>query len=54
MIITVKINNVEITVNEDIINDRSTTLKYPDQNKLIQETIIVIAEQVAKLQKLDV
>lgn len=52
MKITVKIDNVEIIVDENLFTDRATTLKYSDQNKLIQETIVVIAEQVAKLQGL--
>jgi hypothetical protein len=51
MKITVKINNVEISIDEDIKGDRASTLRYSDQSKLVQETIVVIAEQCLKLQQ---
>lgn len=51
MKITVKINNVEITVDEQGQNDRTATIRYSDQNKQIQETIKVMAEECLKLQK---
>ena len=51
MKITVKINNVEITVDEQCQNDRTATIRYSDQNKQIQETIKVMAEECLKLQK---
>ena len=51
MKITVKINNVEITVDEQGQNDITATIRYSDQNKQIQETIKVMAEECLKLQK---
>ncbi len=51
MRITIKINNVEITVDEQGQNDRTATLRYPDQNKQVQETIKVMTEQCLKLLK---
>lgn len=51
MKITVKINSVEITVDEQGQHDRTATIRYSDQNTQIQETIKVMAEQCIKLQK---
>ena len=53
MIITVKIDNVEISIEENSKdNDRFATLRYSDQNKQVQETIKVIADECVKLRKL--
>lgn len=52
MKITVKINNVEITVEEHEGNaERTATMRYSDQNEQIQDTIRVMAEECLKLQK---
>lgn len=51
MKITIKINNVEITVDEQCQDDRAAVIRYSDQNKHIQETIKVMAEECIKLQK---
>lgn len=52
MKITVKHKDTEIIVseNENDIKDRVSSMRWSDQNKQIQETIIVICEQVIKLQ----
>jgi len=53
MIITVKIDNVEISIKENSMDsDRYATMRYNDQNKQIQDTIKVIAEECVKLRKL--
>ena len=52
MKITVKHKDTEIIVseNENDTKDRVSSMRWNDQNKQIQETIIVICEQVIKLQ----
>lgn len=50
MKITVKVKDVEITVDEQGQNDRTVTMKYTDQNKQIQETLKVMAQEALKLQ----
>lgn len=52
MKITVKHKDTEIIVseNENDTKDRVASMRWSDQNKQIQETIIVICEQVIKLQ----
>ena len=52
MKITVKINNVEITVDEQGQNERTATMRYEDQNKQIQETIKVMVGECIKLQNI--
>ena len=53
MIIKVKIDNVEISIEENSKdNDMFATLRYSDQNKQVQETIKVIADECVKLRKL--
>jgi hypothetical protein len=51
MKITVKHKDTEIIVseNENDTKDRVTSMRWGDQNKQIQETIIVMTEQVKKL-----
>ena len=51
MKITVKHKDTEIIVceNENDTKDRVVSMRWKDQNKQIQETIIVMAEQVQKL-----
>ena len=51
MKITVKHKDTEIIVceNENDTKDRVVSMRWSDQNKQIQETIIVMAEQVQKL-----
>jgi hypothetical protein len=51
MKITVKHKDTEIIVseNENDTKDRVTSMRWSDQNKQIQETIIVMTEQVKKL-----
>jgi hypothetical protein len=52
MKITVKHKDTEIIVseNKNDAKDRVASMKWSDQNKQIQDTIIVICEQVVKLQ----
>lgn len=52
MKIIVKHKDTEIIVseNENDHKDRVASMRWSDQNKLIQETITVICEQVIKLQ----
>ena len=51
MKITVKHKDTEIIVseNENDTKDKITSIRWGDQNKHIQETIIVMTEQVKKL-----
>ena len=51
MKITVKHKDTEIIVceNENYTKDRVASMRWSDQNKQIQETIIVMTEQVKKL-----
>ncbi len=51
MKITVKHKDTEIIVceNENDTKDRVSSMRWSDQNKQIQETIIVMTEQVKKL-----
>jgi hypothetical protein len=51
MKITVKHKDTEIIVceNQNATKDIFASMKWGDQNKQIQETIIVMAEQVKKL-----
>lgn len=49
MKITVEHQGTKIIVDESGQNDRTATIQFGDQNKRIQETIIVMAEQVKKL-----
>jgi len=51
MKIIVKHKDTEIIVceNENDTKDRVVSMRWSDQNKQIQETIIVMAEQVKKL-----
>ena len=51
MKITVKHKDTEIIVceNENYTKDGVVSMRWSDQNKQIQETIIVMAEQVKKL-----
>ena len=51
MKITVKHKDTEIIVseNENDTEDRVVSMRWGDQNKQIQETIIVMTEQVKKL-----
>lgn len=52
MIIKVRIDNVEISVEENHRNeDKHITLRWSDQAKLVQETIKVISEQCVKLRE---
>lgn len=50
MKITVKIDNVEITVDEGNTN-RTVTMQCAEQNKQVQETIKVMAEECIKLRE---
>lgn len=52
MKITVKIDNVEITVDEQCQNDRTATMRFKDQNEQIQKTITVMANECIKLRKI--
>ena len=49
MKITVKIDNIKITVDEEGQNERTVTMKYSDQNEQIQKTIKVMADECIKL-----
>lgn len=51
MKITVKHKETEITVSdhENLSSDNMATMRWDDQNKQIQETIVVMTEQVKKL-----
>jgi hypothetical protein len=51
MKITVKHKDTEIIVseNENDTKDKVVSMRWSDQNKQIQETIIVMTEQVKKL-----
>ena len=51
MKITVKIDNIEITVDEQGQNERTVTMKYSDQNEQVQKTIKVMAEECIKLRE---
>lgn len=55
MRIRVKYKDIEIEVSEEDTssNDRQATMRYADQNKQIQDTIKVIADQVIKLKGKD-
>lgn len=50
MKITVKVKDVEITVDEQGQNDRTATMRYTDQNNQIQETLKVMVQEALKLQ----
>ena len=52
MRITIKHKDTEITVDEANTSekDRLSTMRWDDQNKHIQETIIVMCEQIKKLE----
>lgn len=52
MKITVKHKDTEITIEESETQSKEyvTAMRYGDQNTRIQETLIVMAEQVLKLQ----
>ena len=52
MKITVKIDNVEITVDEQGQNDRTATMRFKNQNEQIQKTITVMANECIKLRKI--
>jgi hypothetical protein len=50
MIIKVRVDNVEISIEETLKDaDKHVTMRWPDQNKQIQETIKVIAGECIKL-----
>ena len=51
MKITVEHGNTKIIIeeSENQKSDKVATIRYSDQNKLIQETIVVICEQIKKL-----
>ena len=51
MKITVKIDNIEITVDEQGQNERTVSMKYSDQNVQVQKTIKVMAEECIKLRE---
>lgn len=51
MRITVKIDNVEITVDERGQNERTVSMKYSDQNEQVQKTIKVMVEECIKLRQ---
>ena len=51
MKITVKIDNIEITVDEQGQNERTVTMKHSDQNEQVQKTIKVIVEECIKLRE---
>ena len=51
MIIKVKTKDVELSIAEDRVSDRVTSIKWQDQCERVKETIIVMAEQAEKLQK---
>lgn len=55
MKITVKKADISIIVDESesLNNEKKTSLKWSDQCKLIQETIIVMVEQCIKLKDRD-
>lgn len=48
MRIKVRYKDIEIEVSEDghLKEERQVTMRFPDQNKCVQETIKVMAEQV--------
>ena len=50
MRISVKIDNVEIVIEEQASSDRTAAIRYGDQNEQIQKTIRVMAEECIKLQ----
>lgn len=53
MKITVKIDNIEISIDEQMEDSkRMTTMQYSDQNQQIQNTIKVMVEECMKLRKL--
>ena len=54
MKITVEHKGTKIIVDENVVPapDKVVTMRYSDQNKLIQETIIVMCEQVRKLREI--
>ena len=49
MKITIRIDNIEITVDEHQQGSRNATMQYSDQNKQIQETIKVMSDECIKL-----
>ena len=53
MKITVRLDNIEIIVDEDAHkdSDRTITMRYSDQAKQVQETLVVMTEQVVKLKE---
>jgi|JI9StandDraft_2_1071091.scaffolds.fasta_scaffold437697_3 hypothetical protein len=50
MKISVKIDNVEIVIEEQASSDRTAAIRYGDQNEQIQKTIRVMADECIKLQ----
>ena len=53
MKITVRLGDIEIVVDEDAHkdSDRTITLRYSDQTKQVQETLVVMTDQVVKLKE---
>jgi hypothetical protein len=49
MKITIKIDNIEISIDEQNQNERSSIIRYPDQNEQIQKTIRVMVDECIKL-----
>lgn len=49
MKITVRIDDIEITVDEQFKSDKNSTFYYSDQTEYVQETLKVMAEQCIKL-----
>ena len=50
MRITVKYNNTEITIEEARGIDYNTSIRFSDQNKMIEKTIKYMVEEVKKLE----
>ena len=49
MKITVKIDDIEIIVDEQGQTDRSITMRYSDQNEQVQKTVKVMVEECLKI-----
>jgi hypothetical protein len=52
MKITVKVDNIEISIEEQGSEKDHVRIRYSDQNKQIQDTIKVMAEECVKLKSI--
>ena len=49
MKITIKIDNIEISIDEQMSDDRGSSIQWKDQNAQIQSTLKVMTDECVKL-----